>query len=71
MIRVTEVGLKDINQQKDISKLKDYQLEEGCAIAVQSTLHLRGNHIYQPNKPGSFFLYNGEIWHTGNLQPIN
>lgn len=32
---------------------------------------MRGEHLYVPNMPGSDFLFNGEIWHTGNFDPID
>jgi hypothetical protein len=45
--------------------------EKGFALGVQSTLHLRGFHCYTPDSPGSYFLFNGEVWETGNLPPID
>lgn len=38
---------------------------------MQSILHLRGTESYYSNSPGSYYLYNGEIWDTGNLEPID
>lgn len=37
-------------------------MEDGNALGVQSILHLRGNHPYVCQTPGSYFLFNGEIW---------
>ena len=50
---------------------EEYKVPKGMAIAIQSTLHLRGNQIYHPTTPGSYFMYNGQIWDTGSLQPID
>jgi hypothetical protein len=46
-------------------------IDKGNALAVQSILHLRGAHSYVCDTPGSYFLFNGEIWETGNLPPID
>jgi hypothetical protein len=43
---------------------------EGLAYGFQSTLHLRGDGIYNPKQPASFFLYNGEVFDTGTLPPL-
>ena len=53
-------------QNKDALKI-----ENGNAIGIQSILHLRGTQSYVCQAPGSYFLFNGEIWHTGNLSPID
>jgi hypothetical protein len=36
--------------------------EKGEALGIQATLHLRGLHSYTPDSPGSYFLFNGEVW---------
>lgn len=46
-------------------------IENGNAVGLQSILHLRGNYSYACQTPGSYFLYNGEIWDTGSLPPID
>lgn len=53
------------------SENDQYRIEKGTALGIQSTLHLRGHKIYAPTTPGSFFLYNGQIWDTGSLNPID
>ena len=40
------------------------------AVGGQSVLHLRGKSSYVPNTPGSYFLFNGEVWDTGSRAPI-
>lgn len=46
-------------------------IENGNAVGVQSTLHLRGLHSYTPDSPGSYFLFNGEVWETGSLPGVD
>lgn len=68
---------KMVTHQIDMYKTNYHQvgeaqhLEKGNAIGVQTTLHLRGLHSYTPDSPGSYFLFNGEVWETGNLPPID
>lgn len=54
-----------------IEKEGHVSIDKGNAVGVQSILHMRGEHSYTPDSPGSYFLFNGEIWETGNLPPID
>lgn len=72
-VKVTEIDMyKTLYKEAKINihMEEEYKVPKNTALAIQSTLHLRGEHIYHPNVPGSFFLYNGEIWDTGSLEPI-
>ena len=55
--------------QVDPEQVSNY-VEPGMAVGVQSALHLRGKSSYVPSTPGSYFLFNGEMWDTGSLPPV-
>lgn len=59
------------NYQPISSKEHGNIIDKGNALGVQSTLHLRGFNSYTPETHGSYFLFNGEVWETGNLPPID
>lgn len=71
-IAVSTVDMfKIVPEPIDVSKLEENMVPlEEKAISFQSVLHLRGDDMYVSKQPGSHFLYNGEIWDTGNLKPI-
>lgn len=69
-LKLTEIDMYKIlykEMKVNLNVEEEYKVPKGTGVAIQSTLHLRGNHIYHPTIPGSFFLYNGEIWDTGVL----
>ena len=47
------------------------KIDNGNAVGIQSILHLRGSQSYVCQAPGSYFLFNGEIWGTGYLPAID
>jgi asparagine synthetase B (glutamine-hydrolysing) len=62
---------KIATEQAHLENLEhNFVVEEGLAYGFQSTLHLRGDAIYKPSQPASFFLYNGEVFDTGTLPPV-
>ena len=66
-----QIDMYKTNYKLITSKEESTQIEKGNALGVQSTLHLRGQNSYTPNTPGSYFLFNGEVWETGNLPAID
>lgn len=62
-IKITEIDMYKTLYKEAKLNLNNHEVEykvpKNMAIAIQSTLHLRGKHIYHPTSPGSFFLYNG------------
>jgi hypothetical protein len=61
-IKVTEIDMyKTLHKEAKINLEleEEFKVPKNSAIAIQSTLHLRGSEIYHPTTPGSFFLYNG------------
>ena len=63
---------KVLSQELRIESLEQNHIPaKDDAFSFQSILHMRGDNMYVPDIPGSEFLFNGEIWHTGNLEPID